>query len=106
MNKQLVITLHLKAEHIANIYSNMNREGNLNNEKFKLVGIEPTSKTTAILTFQKTSGKLAIAWCYWINCKGGYWEYFFPTESHIFGMNQLRQSLEKIEINNFKLNGC
>ena len=46
----------------------------------------PTSDHTAVINFKKSSGKIGVAFCYYINkgqSKG--WKYFFPTDSHLNG---------------------
>jgi len=103
MRKQLVYELHALAEQIANHYSNHQRANNYNNETFAVTGIEPTSETTATITFLKSSGKLALAFAFY---KKNRWDYFFPTESHIIGMQKLANALNQIDQYNFKKNGC
>jgi hypothetical protein len=61
--------------------------GNVSNEIFKVHEIIPTSDQTAVVFFIKDTGKLGMAFFYYINkgmSKG--WKYFFPTDSHITGM--------------------
>lgn len=106
MNKKLVYELHAKAKQIAKQYSNHQRENNYNAEIFKVIDIIPKSETTATITFLKSSGKLAFAFAFYINCNGGYWDYFFPTESHIIGMQKLPSMIERIDKFNFQKNGC
>lgn len=106
MKKEMVIKLHAKAEEIATNYSNPNRENNTNKEVFVVVGINPLSETTAAITFMKNTNKMALAFAHFINSKGGYWDYFFPQESHIYGMQKLPELLHKVDKYNFKQNGC
>jgi len=54
--------------------------------------------------FQKNTGKVGIAFCYWINMKGGMWQYFFPTYDHCVGAEKIREILHGIEIDNFDKN--
>jgi len=106
MKKKLVYELHAKAEQIAKMYPNPNREHNNNNETFAVMGIKPKSETTATILFMKSSGKLALAFAYYINQNGGKWQYCFPTESHIIGMCKVANSLTSVDEYNFKKNGC
>jgi hypothetical protein len=106
MNKELVKKLYQKAEEIATNFSNPERQNNFNKERFMVVGIEPLSETTAAITFLKNTNKLALAFAYYINSNQPHWDYFFPKESHIYGMQKLSQCLGKIEHHNFSKNGC
>jgi hypothetical protein len=106
MRKDLVISLTKKAQEIADNFSNKERPNNQNKEVFIVAGIKPLSETTAEITFMKNTGKLAIAFAYHINMNGGEWKYFFPTESHIIGMQRMSACLYTIDEHNFKQNGC
>lgn len=106
MRKELVYELHAKAEQIAMVFSNPNREHNNNKETFAVIGIKPKSETTAVILFMKNTGKLALAFAYYLNQSGGKWQYFFPTESHIIGMGKVANSLNSVDEYNFKKNGC
>ena len=66
--------------------------------------IIPTSESTAIIKLYKSSGKYAMAFCYWINMSGGQWRYFFPTYDHCAGMELIKDELRDIEKANFPLN--
>ena len=88
MNSDIAKELNEFAQVIANRYSMTDREGNYNNESFKVEEIVPTSDHTAIINFRKSSGKLGIAFCYYIaRGKSKGWRYFFPTDSHINGFS-------------------
>lgn len=102
----MVISLNSKAQQIANDFSNPTRTGNQNKEVFCVMGVKPLSESTAVITFMKNTGKLALAFAYFVNAKGGYWSYFFPTESHAIGMQKFQPELTKIDQYNFKQNGC
>jgi len=104
MKKQLAIKLKEKAEEIATNFSRDDREFNFSNETFKVHDITPLSETTAFVCFKKSSGKIGIAFCYWINMFGGQWRYFFPTYDHCLGAEKLRDVLHKVEKKNFPLN--
>ena len=101
MNKEIAKELKSFIKHSANRYSNKDREGNYNNEKFVISEIIPTSDNTAVVYFKKNTGKVAVGFFYYINrgiSKG--WKYFFPTDSHINGMQSfLYYKLEAERIN-------
>jgi hypothetical protein len=87
MNKQIALELQGFAEEIARRFSSNDRAGNGNNEDFAVDEIIPTSDHTAVINFRKTSGKIGVAFAYYI--VRGYsqgWRYFFPTDSHVNGL--------------------
>ena len=104
MKKEVAIKLNKKAYEIAEKFSNVNREFNVNNETFEVKKIEPLSESTGIVLFKKSSEKYAVAFCYYINMSGGMWQYFFPTYDHCFGMESVRDLLASVEKKNFNLN--
>jgi len=104
MNKQLVMALKVKSREIATNFSNPNREFNHNHETFKVEEIIPLSEKTALTIFNKSSGKKAIAFLYYVNYNGGQWSYFIPTESHVYGMSKVQTYLQQIEEHNIKQN--
>jgi hypothetical protein len=53
---------------------------------------------------EKSSGKKAIMFFYWRRDKGGRWECFFPTDSHILGMQLFGKLKLKVEVFNFDKN--
>jgi len=86
MNKQIAKELNEFSKTIAKRFSHKNREGNFNNESFLVDEVIPTSDHTAVINFKKSSGKIGVAFCYYIAkgmSKG--WKYFFPTDSHLNG---------------------
>jgi len=86
MNKDIALELKEFARTIAERYSNFQRVGNFNNETFEVHEVIPTSDHSAIINFKKNTGKIAVAFAYYINkgrSKG--WKYFFPTDSHVNG---------------------
>ena len=101
MNKEVAKKLDKKAYEIAENFSKVNREFNVNNEKFEVKKIKPLSESTGIVLFKKSSGKYAVAFCYYINMSGGIWQYFFPTYDHIFGMESVRDFLSLVEDKNY-----
>ncbi len=104
MKKALALALREKAEQIAFNFSRHDRDKNVYNEQFTVKKIQPLSESTAIIHFQKNTGKVGIAFCYWINMKGGMWQYFFPTYDHCVGAEKIRDILHGIEIDNFDKN--
>ena len=86
MNKQIAKELNDFAKVVATRFSYTVREGNANNESFAVDEVIPTSDHTAVINFKKSSGKIGVAFCYYIakgRSKG--WKYFFPTDSHLNG---------------------
>lgn len=104
MNKEIANRLKQKTLEVAEYFSNQNRARNYNNEGFRVDNIVPLSETTALVTFQKSSGKFAVAFFYFINVNEGEWRYFFPTDSHILGMKKVEDLLWVIEKVNFPMN--
>ena len=86
MNKQVAKELNKFSKVIAERFSRPDREGNGSKEIFKVEEVIPTSEHTAVINFKKNSGKIGVAFCYYIArgmSKG--WKYFFPTDSHLNG---------------------
>ena len=104
MQKNRALMLKETADAIAFAFSSNQREHNYLSEKFQVSEIIPTSESTAIVKLYKTSGKYAMAFCYWINMGGGQWRYFFPTYDHCIGMELIKEELRDIEKINFPLN--
>ena len=105
MNKQLVKDLTAYAETVAERYSQKDREGNVNNELFKIIEIIPMSEHAATVIYEKNTGKQAAFFFYYINrgkAKG--WKYFVPTDSHILGMAAFSHYKLEVERHNYKHN--
>ena len=105
MNKQIANELKDFAEDIARRFSHKEREGNFNNETFEVQEVIPTSDHTAVINFKKTSGKIGVAFCYYI--ARGYskgWKYFFPTDSHLNGFQAFLYYKLEAERKNYKYN--
>ncbi len=105
MNKQVAIELQDFAEVIASRFSQTTRVGNINNETFSVEEVIPISDHSAVINFVKSSGKVAVAFCYYINrgvSKG--WKYFFPTDSHINGFHAFLYYKLEVERENFDKN--
>lgn len=105
MNKNIAIELKSFVEEVANRFSIKERSGNVSNESFFVQEIIPTSDHTAICVFEKTSGKRAIAFFYYIPKGVSFgWKYFFPTDSHLSGFKAFEYYKFEIERYNFKHN--
>ena len=90
MNKQIAKELNVFSKVIAGRFSRTDREGNVSGESFQVDEVIPTSDHTAVINFKKSSGKIGVAFCYYIAkgmSKG--WKYFFPTDSHLNGFHEI-----------------
>ena len=104
MRKQVAISLREKAEQVAFNFSRPDREKNVMNETFTVNSIHPLSESTAYVQFKKNTGKVGVAFFYYINMKGGVWQYFFPTYDHCVGAEKLRDVLHDVDHENFQYN--
>lgn len=105
MQKKIAKELNKFSEEIAKRFSYSNREGNKNGETFEVEEVIPTSDHTAVIRFKKNTGKIGLAFCYYINkgvSKG--WKYFFPTDSHINGFQSFLYYKLEVERSNYKKN--
>lgn len=101
MNKQVAKKLWKRAEEIAKMYSIEEREFNYTGERFEVNNIVPLSENTAVVVFNKSSGKKGIAFLFYIASREGHWQYFFPTDSHLLGMKKVEKYKDKIEEENY-----
>jgi len=105
MNKQLVKDLTEFANQVAKRFSYKDRDGNQSGEDFKVVEVIPMSEHAATVIYEKTTGKQAAFFFYYINrgkAKG--WKYFVPTDSHILGMQSFSHYKLEVERFNYKHN--
>tara|TARA_R100001510_G_scaffold57343_1_gene65095 strand:+ start:4269 stop:4592 length:324 start_codon:yes stop_codon:yes gene_type:complete len=105
MKKDRALELNEFAETIADRFSNFARSGNQNNETFMVEEVIPISDDSAVVNFKKNTGKLAVAFCYYINrgrSKG--WKYFFPTDSHLHGFYAFQFYKLEAERKNYEKN--
>lgn len=105
MNKQVAKELKEFVNTVKNRYSRTDREGNYQNETFRIKEVIPTSDHTATVIFEKDSNKLACFFFYYINLgmsKG--WKYFVPSDSHITGMRAFEYYKLQTERFNYKHN--
>jgi len=105
MNKQVAKELQEFVTTVAKRFSRKDREGNVNQEDFSVEDIIPTSDHTAVVRFKKNTGKIGLAFFYYIPrgmSKG--WKYFFPTDSHINGFRAFELEKYQVEKENYKHN--
>ena len=105
MNKQIAKELNEFSKVIAKRFSRTDREGNGSKETFIVEEVIPTSDHTAVINFMKSSGKIGVAFCYYINkgmSKG--WKYFFPTDSHVNGFQAFLYYKLEAERKNYNKN--
>lgn len=101
MRKTLAISLRKKASEVAHIFSDPNREYNPTGEVFEVERIDALSESAAGVVFKKSSGKRALAYFFYVKND---WRYYFPTDSHILGMQAFAELKKKVEVLNFKEN--
>ena len=101
MRKTLAISLRKKASEVAHIFSDPQRELNPSGETFEVERIDALSESVAGVIFLKNSGKRAIACFYFVKND---WRYFFPSDSHLLGMQAFAELKKRIEISNFEEN--
>jgi hypothetical protein len=105
MKKETAKELHEFSKVIAKRFSYSDREGNVNNETFTVDEVIPTSDHTAVINFKKSTGKIGVAFCYYIaKGKSKGWKYFFPTDSHINGFQAFLYYKLDAERKNFSKN--
>jgi len=105
MNKQIAKELKEYVDKVQWMYSQKNRQGNYNNETFKVAEIIPTSDHSATVIFKKNTGKLAAFLFYYINKgKSKGWKYLVPTDSHITGFRAFEFYKLNVERANYKQN--
>ena len=76
MDKQVAISLKREAEITAKKFSNVNRDNNFNGETFWIDKIIPLSAQSAMVVYEKTTGKKALAHFIHIR-KQKRWIYYF-----------------------------
>lgn len=107
MKAEFTVSLRLKADEIAVMFSDKERGGNTLGETFTVRHITILSETTACVTFDKAPhGMIAVAFLYHINSRAhARWEYFFVTYSHLVGLGKVADILHKVEQHNFSARG-
>ena len=82
MQKSIAKKLDRQVQIVADRFSRKDREGNVNGEEFKLKSCYALSDHAALVRFNKTTTKDALALFLYDE---DYWKYFFPTDKHIAG---------------------
>lgn len=103
MTKSIAYKLKRAASNTAAGFSRTDRDHNYAGETFEVSKIIPHSDQTATVVFVKSSGKLSAAFFYYIPAKDQ-WRYWFPTDSHIAGMDGFKSVKEAVERENFEKN--
>lgn len=101
MRKDIALKLKAEAERVAREFSNPFRDRNPGGEIFELEGIQALSEFTAAVIFKKNTDKRAVAFFYYVKDQ---WRYFFPSDSHILGMESFPEVKKRVEIENFSRN--
>jgi hypothetical protein len=105
LERQTAILLRKRALEVAEMFSNKARGGNKNGETFHVRETIVLSDLTACVVFDKSSGKQAVAWFYYIPSHARpRWEYFFVGYSHLVGLERVANILHDIEQHNYLLN--
>lgn len=104
MKKEMTLSLRAAAERVAEMFSNKDRGGNHAGEDFVVGEITVLSDVTACVIFDKSSGKQAVAWFYFIASQAKpRWEFFFVTYSHLVGLNRVAAILHRAEQHNYRV---
>ena len=82
MQKSIANKLDAQVKKVAERFSRKDREGNVSGEDFSVKTITALSEYAAFVRFNKTTTKDAVALFFYDK---DYWQYFFPTDNHIFG---------------------
>ena len=104
MQKQIAEKLAEAIKRAEVFFSSPERAKNPNHETFKAKDLKPLSDFTAAIVFEKNTGKQAVAFFYYVDSNGGYWQYFFPKDSHILGMDMFGRIKQEIEEFNYPKN--
>ena len=105
MKRDAALKLRQKAEELASIYSEPDREQNYNGEKFILDQLTPLGENLAVGVYKKSTGKKTLMAFVYVIAKGGYWMNFVPTSGHILGLEQIKRFYFEVEEYNFDKNG-
>lgn len=104
MRRDVAQKLEIAIAMAENNFSEPGREKNINGETFSKDKVFILSEFTAAVYFNKNTGKKAVAFFYYVDVFGGKWYYYFPTDSHILGMNEFSKYKVAIENNNLDFN--
>lgn len=101
MRQELKNMLIVKAKEAATKFSDPNRNYNGTRDIFQVEDVLVQSEDTAFVIFLKQSGLKALAVFYY-NRGFDDFVYFFPTDSHILGMQNLQSVKRLVEQYNFE----
>tara|TARA_R100001443_G_scaffold31592_2_gene45735 strand:- start:2659 stop:2988 length:330 start_codon:yes stop_codon:yes gene_type:complete len=105
MTKEIAKSLYNKATEVAFKYSQTDRSNNFSGETFTVHQIEPLSAQAALVTFEKSSGKLGLAHFIHVNMPSKpFWTYYFLGSQHLINLDKIPDKYHEVEIHNFKLN--
>ena len=105
MTKEIAKSLYKKATDVAFKYSHTDRSNNFSGETFTVHQIEPLSAQAALVTFEKSSGKLGLAHFIHVNMPSKpFWTYYFLGSQHLINLDKIPDKYNEVEIHNFKLN--
>lgn len=109
MKKESALQLKRDVWRWAEVFSDEGREFNYKGEKYSLDSqedIHVLSDDLVGVVYSKSSEKKALAILYHVNSSGGKWIAFFPTDSHLAGLNceELNKLKRLVEKHNFPLN--
>tara|TARA_R100001082_G_scaffold109632_2_gene87263 strand:+ start:7537 stop:7866 length:330 start_codon:yes stop_codon:yes gene_type:complete len=105
MTKEIAKSLYNKATEVAYKYSHTDRSNNFSGETFTVHQIEPLSAQAALVTFEKSSGKLGLAHFIHVNMPSKpFWTYYFLGSQHLINLDKIPDKYHEVEIHNFKLN--
>lgn len=102
MKESLYKSLVKEAKEFAKEFSRKDRAKNFSGETFEVFEIIVLSETSAAVIFFKSSKKFALAFFNYILSGQPYWNKYFPTDSHVFGMEKLPDWYRQIQKRNFK----
>lgn len=103
MQIQHIKLLEEAAQSAAETFSNRTEEiGKRTGIKFSVEAVLPLSEETGTVTFKKSDGTRALGFFYLLKYKNmKKFNYFFPTDSHITGMQAFGQRKAVIEEANY-----
>jgi hypothetical protein len=104
MTKDQAVLLQKKIDTTIRFSNNPDRSKNFGKETFKQESVSVLSSDVAVVTYLKSTGKRAIAVFVWVSSSTPYWQYLFPTDSHILGLQLLGQYKQKVEDLNYQYN--
>lgn len=101
MKKEIATKLKESALTYAKAFSDNTRDCNYNKADFMLLRLVPYSDFSAGVEFIKSDGKKALMIGFWVKDT---WNMFFPTDSHILGLENISSHKKDIEAYNFGVN--